>query len=175
MKAAFIFIYIWFLSLFSKEPEPKKYRHFTYTKHMYQYEFISSYNFSFQRTLQIVKDLIKISTACDVAQNKGMDFQYNKSIQNFTEKYRLLEKDESKKELTQWLHFYDEVKNDWFHYDQNLVLYYLEQAKLLLSIYNQEEQDCQINISSIEDLLEHVKNSVECIESYMLFVEAHYC
>ncbi len=173
MKAAFIFIYIWFLSFFFKSPEPKPCKQFVYSKSMYDFEFESQYVYSFRQTLQIVKDLIKICTNNGVIENGQSGYDYIKSIHDFSEKHKLSDKNENRKELTQWLHYYDENKKDWFHFDEQLVMYYLEQANTLLGIYKHNDQLLS-EVASLQDLLEHIDNSVKCIESYINFTQVKY-
>lgn len=171
MKTYFIALYLWFMGMFNNDEPYTHPKTFQYTKELYAYEFVSEYHYTIKQTLQFVKDLIKICTECDVGNKGQQEYEYVKKVSDLTDKYKLYEKDLNTKELTTWLHYYDENKKDWFHYDQSLVLYYLEQANILLDIYKKDNH-IYTEVHSILSMLQHVQSSVNTIEDYIGYCQA---
>lgn len=156
-------------NLFSnKEKEPFV---FQYDKTIYLHMFSSEHELSLKASLALVKKLIKISTDYNMADNinsSQIDHSYALDIAKFLHDNNLNKKVYSVKKLVSWLHYWDDVKKDFFHYDQTLVMYYVEQVNMLMSIYA-TERDGEFNspIAGLISVLEHFQNSSKSIESYI--------
>lgn len=145
---------------------------YEYDKSIYEYTFKSMHNLDIKTSLTVIKELINISTKYNIGDKTSIDTfdqNYAIDIRKLMENYKLNTKQENVYELVSWLHYYDENKKDYFHYEPSFVYYYLEQANMLLDIYQGDfpgEYKC--NVAGLYSLLEHLENTCACIEQYII-------
>lgn len=154
----------------------RKYHHglnlpssFDYTKAIYDYSFVSEHNLSIKASLSIAKELIKIATKHDIGSTTSVGQEYAIDIQKLIEDYKLHDKDAKSYHLVSWLHYHDENKKDYFHYDQSFVYYYIEQVQAVLEIYEDDSfGNYNCHVAALVSILDHLRNSRDCIASYIL-------
>jgi hypothetical protein len=148
---------------------PESYK---YTKKIYDYTFKSMHDLDIKSSLAIIKELINISTKYDIGNKTSIDSfdqSYAIDIRKLMDKYKLDNKQENVYELVSWLHYYDENKKDYFHYEPSFVYYYLSQVDVILEIYQSDfPGDYKCNVAGLHSVLEHFENTACCIEQYII-------